>query len=102
MLNINRKCVQLLLEIAENGALDLTIQDKDGLLAYDLCLDEHTKQLIWDKTKIQKEQKEKKAQEKKVEKFEIVNNQTPTNKTKKKPLKIKTKKNKKMKIKLKK
>lgn len=96
------KCVHLLLEIAENGLLDLTIKDKDGLLAFDLCLNEATKQMIWDKMKVQIQQKEKKKKENAIQKF-AVNTNNAKNK-KKKPLKIKVKGKgkKKMKIKLKK
>ena len=105
MIYLHRKCVELLLEIAEKGALDLTVKDKDGLLAYDLCQDEHTKQLLWDKTKQQMAEKERIAKENAVEKF-AVNTSTENKESTKKPLRIKVKGKgkgkKKMKIKLKK
>eukprot|EP01083_Nonionella_stella_P002552 7332_1 len=103
------KCVYLLLEIAENGLLDLTIKDTDGLLAYDLCQEELAKQQIWDQTNVQLQKKEKEKKANSVQKF-AVNTVVAKNKNKngvsiskkKKMLKLKGKGKRKMKIKLKK
>ena len=101
---INRKCVRLLLEIAENGLVDLTIKDNDGLLAFDLCQDEAIKQMIWDKMKVQLQQKQNKEKENAVQKFAVNTNSSAAQNKKKKQLKIKVKGKgrKKMKITLKK
>merc|ERR1712129_312166 len=92
------KCVHLLLEIASKGWLDLTIKDKNGLLAFDLCQNEATKQMIWDKMKTQMQKNEQMKKENAVQKFAV---NTQKKKDTKLKMKIKSKGKKKMKIKLK-
>merc|ERR1712129_653013 len=65
--------IAVLLGLAADGRLDVTVRDREGMTAYDLCRDELTKQTLWDATKVQMERKaqEMETEQKEVQQFSV-------------------------------